>query len=114
MKRRIGLGLFVVLLMLTAVGVILVIADDQPPVGPMNTYSGILRGVNQQARTVVVDGSAVPQQFLVANDAEIVVKDKPRGTLADLNVGDGVQVKYTDDSGNHVAHQISLLSLKAP
>jgi hypothetical protein len=84
------------------------------PTGQLFIYSGILRSVDLHARTIIVDGSPAQQQFTVPTDAEIIVKDKPRGSLDNLMVGDGIQIKYTDDDGVHVAHQISLLSLKAP
>jgi len=67
------------------------------PSGGMYIYSGSLRSIDLQARTVTVEASAVSQKFIVLTDAEIIVKDKPRGQLSDLMVGDGVQVKYTQD-----------------
>jgi hypothetical protein len=100
--------------------VIRVTADEPPPApipaptGQMFIYSGTLRSVDLKARTIIVDGSPVQQTFTVPTDAEIIVKSKPRGSLSDLMVGDGLQLKYTDDDGVHVAHQISLLSLKVP
>jgi Cu/Ag efflux protein CusF len=114
MKRNITFAMLAMLATVTAVVAVHVIADEPAPAGQMLVYSGILRAVDLQARTVTVDGSAVPQRFVVPTDAEIIVKDKPRGTLDDLRISDGVQVKYTDGDGAHVAHQISLLSLKAP
>ena len=89
-------------------------APTPAPTGQLFIYSGILRSVDLHARTIIVDGSPAQQTFTVPTDAEIIVKSKPRGTLSDLMVGDGLQVKYTDDDGVHVAHQISLLSLKVP
>jgi hypothetical protein len=89
-------------------------APTPAPTGQMFIYSGILRSVDLHARAITVDGTPVPQKFIVPTDAEIIVKEKPRGSLGDLMVGDGIQVKYTDDDGAHVAHQISLLSLKVP
>lgn len=114
MKRNITFAICAMLAIVTAALVIRVTADEPAPTRQLFIYSGILRAVDLRARTVTVDGSAVPQRFVVPTDAEIIVKDKPRGALGDLMVGDGVQVKYTDDDGAHVAHQISLLSLKAP
>jgi hypothetical protein len=77
-------------------------------------YSGTLRSLDLQARTIIVEGSSLSQKFVVPTDAEIIVKDKPRGELSDLMLGDGIQVKYTEDDNAFVAHQISLLGLKAP
>lgn len=80
-------------------------------------YSGTLRSIDLQARTIIVDGSAVPQKFVVPTDVEIILKGKPagpKGQLRDLMVGDGVQVKYTVDDGVNVAHQISSIDLKNP
>jgi len=89
-------------------------APTPAPTGQLFIYSGILRSVDLHARTIIVDGSPAQQKFTVPTDAEIIVKDKPRGSLDNLMVGDGIQVRYTDDDGVHVAHQISLLSLKTP
>ena len=114
MKRNIIFALGGMLAILTAALAIRVTADEPAPAGQLLVYRGIIRGMDLQARTITVDGSAVPQTFIVPADTEIIVKDKPRGTLEDLKVTDGIQVKYTDDNGAHVAHQISLLSLKAP
>jgi hypothetical protein len=80
-------------------------------------YSGTLRSIDLQARTIIVDGSTVPQKFVVPTDAEIIVKGEPagpKGKLGDLMVGNGVQVKYTVDDGVNVAHQISPVSVKNP
>ena len=77
-------------------------------------YSGILRSIDLHARTITVDDSAVAQKFVVPTDAEIIVKDKPKGELSNLMVGDGVQVKYTVDDGVNVAHQVSPLGAKNP
>ena len=80
-------------------------------------YSGTLRSIDPQARTIIVDGSAVPQKFVVPTDVEIIVKGQPagpKGKLSDLMVGDGVQVKYIVDDGVNVAHQISPLDVKHP
>lgn len=94
--------------------VLRVLADE--PAQPDNQYvcKGIVQSIDLKARTITVEGPAVPLNFTVPTDAEIVVKDKPRGDLSDLRISDGVRVKYTDDGDVHVAHQISLLSLKAP
>ena len=80
-------------------------------------YSGTLRSIDLQARTIIVDGSAVSQKFVVPTDVEIIVKGQPagpKGKLSDLMVGDGVQVKYIVDDGVNVAHQISPLDVKHP
>jgi hypothetical protein len=80
-------------------------------------YSGTLRSIDLQARTIIVDGSAVPWKFMVPTDVEIIVKGEPagpKGKLSDLMVGNGVQVKYTVDDGVNVAHQISPLNVKNP
>ena len=67
-----------------------VTADDPAPTPGMLIYSGILRSVDLKARTIAVDGSAIPQRFVVPTDAEIIVKDKPKGALDDLMIGDGI------------------------
>jgi len=77
-------------------------------------YSGTLRSIDLQARTIIVDSSAVPRKFVVPTDVEIVVKGKSKGELNDLMVGDGVQVKYTEDDGVNVAHQVSPLGVENP
>src|SRR5579862_3042519 len=115
MKRNITYILGALLAAATLSVAIRVTAEDASPMPGMQIYSGILRSIDLQSRTVIVDGSAVPQKFVVPTNAQIIVKDKPKGDLDNLQVGDGVQVKYNDnDDGAHLAHQISLLSLKVP
>jgi hypothetical protein len=90
-------------------------AEDPGQPDKVYIYSGTLRSIDRQARTISVGAaSAVFLQFMVPTDASIIVKKKPKGTLSDLMVGDGIQVKYTDDDGAHVAHQISVLGVKVP
>src|ERR1035437_678382 len=114
MRRNITFAIWA-MVAIVAVALTIRVTADEPAPAPtrqLYIYSGILRSVDLQARTITVDGSAVPQKFIVPTDAEIIVKDKPKGSLGDLMVGDGVQVKYTDDEGVHVANQISILGLK--
>ena len=95
------------------------LAADEPAPTPAPSqqvfiYSGTLQSLDLKTRTIIVDSSANPQKFVVPTDAQIIVKDKPKAELGDLMVGNKVQVKYTDDDGVHVAHQISILGLKVP
>lgn len=77
------------------------------------THSGVIRSINLKSRTLTVEGSAAVLTFSVPTDAEIVVKDKPRGAdLDDLMVGDKVEVKYTTDDTGFIAHHIAILGLK--
>lgn len=76
------------------------------------THSGVIRSLNLKARTLAVDGSGATLTFSVPTDAVIVVKDKPRGELNDLMVGDTVEVKYTADDTSLIAHRIAVLGLK--
>jgi hypothetical protein len=120
MKRKFTYAMYAMLAIVTVALAIRIFADEPAPAptpaptGQLFIYSGILRSVDLHARTIIVDGSPAQLKFTVPTDAEIIVKDKPRGSLDNLMVGDGVQIKYTDDDGIHVAHQISLLSLKTP
>jgi hypothetical protein len=114
MKRNITSAICALVAITTIAFAVRVTADNPPPTPGMIIYSGVLRSVDLQGRTVVVDGSALPQSFTVPADAEIIVKDKAKGALDDLEVGTGVQVKYLDEGGVHVAHQISVLGLKVP
>jgi hypothetical protein len=91
--------------------------QETSPPATLYVYSGTLRSIDLQARTIIVDSSAIPQKFVVPTDVEIIVKGEPagpKGKLSDLMVGDGVQVKYTVDDGVNVAHQISPLDAKHP
>ena len=102
--------------LVTAPLAIRLVADEPAPAptSQLFIYSGTLQSLDPKARTIIVDSSANPQKFVVPTDAQIVVKDKPKAALGDLMVGDKIQVKYTDDDGVHVAHQISILGLKVP
>jgi hypothetical protein len=99
------------------------LAADEPAPAPAPTpaptqqlfiYSGTLQSLDLKTRTIIVDSSANPQKFVVPTDAQIIVKDKPKASLGDLMVGNKLQIKYTDDDGVHVAHEISILGLKVP
>jgi hypothetical protein len=114
MKRNITLAICAFVAIATITLSIRVIADNPPATPGMIIYSGVLRALDLPSRTIVVDGSALPQRFTVPADAEIIVKDKAKGALDDLVVGTGVQVKYLDEGGVHVAHQVSVLGLKVP
>lgn len=113
MKNTLGFAL-VVAGVIAANMVIGTFGQEPPQPGKLYIYSGTLRSMDKQARTITVESSAISQKFFVPTDAEIIVKDKRKGELADLMVGDGIQVKYTEDDGTFVAHQISLLGLKTP
>jgi hypothetical protein len=114
MRRNITLAVRTMIAMVAVALVIRVVADEPGPARQLAIYSGILRSVDLEARIITVDGSAVPQKFMVPTDTEIIVKGEPRGALDDLKVSDGIQVEYTDDGDVHVAHQISILGLKVP
>ena len=114
MRRNITFAVWTMFAIVAVALAIRVVADEPAPTHQLTIYSGILRSVDLEARIIMVDGSAVPQKFIVPTDAEIIVKDKPRGTLGDLKVSDGIQVEYTDDGDTHVAHRISILGLKVP
>jgi hypothetical protein len=113
MKNLLGLAVVVAGVIATSV-TLSMFGQDPAPSGKLFIYSGILRSMDRQARTIIVEASAISQKFVVPTDAEITVKDKPKGELTDLMIGDGIQVKYTEDDGGLVAHQISILGLKSP
>jgi hypothetical protein len=112
-KKLLGFSLAVAGV-IAASAVLGVFGQEPAQPGTPYIYSGILRSMDRQARTITVEASAISQKFVVLTDAAIIVKDKPKGELSDLMIGDGVQVKYTEDDGALVAHQISILRLKAP
>jgi hypothetical protein len=77
------------------------------------THSGVIRSLNLKSRMLTVESSAEAVTFNVPTDAQIVVKDKPRGAdLNSLTVGNTVEVKYTDDGTSLIAHRIAILGLK--
>lgn len=114
MTRNITFAMWAMLAIVTAALTIRVVADEPAPTRQLYIYSGILRSLDLKARAIIVDGATGPQKFAVPTDAEIVVKGKPKGSLDDLMVGGRVQVKYTDEDGVYVAHQISILGLEVP
>ncbi|MGD1020736.1 MAG: hypothetical protein ABSA12_15595 [Verrucomicrobiia bacterium] len=114
MRRNFAFAVWTMFAIVAVAVAIRVVADETAPTRQLTIYSGILRSVDLEARRITVEGSAVLQTFTVPTDAEIVVKDKPRGTLDDLKVSDGIQVEYSDDGDVHVAHRISILGLKVP
>jgi hypothetical protein len=80
--------------------------------GSASVFTGIVRDVNVEARTIVVEAASNRIQFAVAPDAEIIVKDKSKSQLSDIAPGDGVEVHYTEEKSGYVAHQIAQTGLK--
>jgi Cu/Ag efflux protein CusF len=87
-------------------------AQETNPPARIYIHSGTLRSIDKQARVIAVERSAISLKFVVPTDAQIIVKDKARGDLSDLMIGDQLEVKYTDEDGVLVAQQISVLGLK--
>ena len=87
-------------------------AQETNPPARIYIHSGTLRSIDKQARLIAVERSAISLKFVVPTDAQIIVKDKAHGELRDLMIGDQLEVKYTDEEGVLVAHQISILGLK--
>ena len=110
MKTALHLAVLVVGIAATT----LAVTDERIPVQSSQLYifSGTLRSIDQQARTIIVEQPAVNLKFFVPTDAEIAVKGKAKGKLGDLMNGDHIQVKYTVDDGANVAHQISVLGIE--
>ena len=80
--------------------------------GSAHVFTGIVRAVNVEARTIAVEAASNSTEFVVATDAEIIVKDKSKGDLSDIKPGDGVEVHYTEEKTAYVAHQIAQTGLK--
>ncbi len=80
--------------------------------GSAHVYTGIVRDINVENRTVVVTAAANDTKFFVAPDATIIVKDKSDGRLADIKPAQGVEVHYTEETYGFLAHQISQTGLK--
>jgi hypothetical protein len=114
MRQKITFAMWAMLAIGTVALAMRVAADEPAPTRQPYIYSGTLQSLDLKARAIIVDGATGSQKFTVPTDAEIVVKGKPKGALDDLMVGDRIQIKYTDDDGVHVAHQISPLGLEVP
>jgi Cu/Ag efflux protein CusF len=114
MRRNITFAVWAMFAVVAVALAMRVAADEPAQARQLYIYSGTLRSLDLKARGITVDGPTGSQQFTVPTDAEIIVKGKPKGALDDLMVGDKIQVKYTDDDGVHVAHQISQLGLDVP
>ncbi len=104
-------------LMIVVAGIAAVALGNQFIPAPMDegdahVFTGIVTAVNVEARTIVVEAASNSIEFLVATDAEIIVKDKSRGRLSDIKSGDGVEVHYTEEKSAYVAHQIAQTGLK--
>ena len=76
------------------------------------THTGTIRAIKADDRLVTVDGAEPNLTFIVPVDAEIIVKDKPKGELSDLKVGDTVEVKYTKEPAGYIAQKIAISGLK--
>ncbi len=85
---------------------------EQPPVEPpkVATFAGVIHTLDAQNRTLEVRAAVFTKQFAAAPDCEVVIKDKPKANLADLKVGDQVNVTYQEVAGALVAHRIEQFS----
>ena len=104
-------------LMIMVAGIAAVALGNQFTPAPMDegsahVFTGIVRDVNVEARTITVEAASNSIEFLVATDAEVIVKDKSKGELSDIKPGDGVEVHYTEEKSAYVAHQIAQSGLK--
>jgi Cu/Ag efflux protein CusF len=113
MKSRLAL-ISVVAGLIAATAAVCAPAQEPNPPAKISVYSGILQSIDKQARVIAVEHTSLSQKFVVPTDAQIIVKDKAHADLSDLMVGDNVEVKYTDDDGLYIAHQISVLGARTP
>jgi len=62
---------------------------NRPQTRTLYVYSGTLRSIDLQARTIIVDGRQFPGSLLVPTDAEIIVKGEPAGPKGKTQRSDG-------------------------
>jgi hypothetical protein len=73
-----------------------------------STYSGNISRIDRAGRIVTVKMLWGRKTFEVPPECEIIARSKPEGALADLQVGDPVQVAYVQSEGLLVARRIAI------
>ena len=71
-----------------------------------HSLTGEITALDAAAGTLTVKGKSGEKSFKAAADAKIVAAEKKDATLADLKVGDKVQVSYVEDGGANIAKKI--------
>ena len=70
-------------------------------------YKGTIDAIDTTAKTVTVKKAATSKTFKIADDAKFATMENKNATLADLKVGDLVNVRFTDEGDMPVAHRIA-------
>jgi len=70
-------------------------------------FTGTVRVVHVQARTITVQAAGDRLHFAIDADATLVAKDKSTVRLAAIKPGDVVEVHYTKEPWGFDAHEIS-------
>jgi hypothetical protein len=72
-------------------------------------FTGVVLSINTQTGTVVVKKGTAGKTFKTSDKTRYSTADKPTGAmLADIEVGDKVLVRYTEEDGVLTAHSIGV------
>ena len=71
-------------------------------------FNGTIDTIGPSARMVTVKALLASKTFILADDARIVIKNKPDAQLADLKAGDEVAVLYTAEGDILTAHRVEV------
>jgi type II secretory pathway component PulC len=72
-------------------------------------FTGVVLSINTQTGTVVVKKGTEGKTFKTSDKTRYSTADKPTGAmLADIEVGDKVLVRYTEEDGVLTAHSIGV------
>jgi len=71
-------------------------------------FTGIAASVNGADRTVTMDSFWGQRRFNVGNDCQVMAPGQPTASLADLHPGQKLDIRYEDDHGIRVAHEIDV------
>jgi hypothetical protein len=73
-------------------------------------YTGTVVTIDAKAGSLIVKKGEESKTFKIGEKTKYSTADKPKGTAAvtDINVGDKITVRYTDEDGVLVAHSIGV------
>ena len=77
------------------------------------TYKGTIETIDPAARTVTVKKATTSRTFRIAEDVKFATSNSENASLAPLQPGDVVNVRFTDEGDVATAHHIARAGKKA-
>ena len=81
-------------------------AATPPPKPKPQHFTGLIESIDAKAGTVVVKKCTESKSFKIVEKTKFATADKKEAAIADIKVGDKVNVAYTEENGVATAHKI--------